>query len=283
MRRLSLILILAACGCHSGERRSPGEAPEPLQASVSSDAPSSLRGGGPRSADAAPGGLIWMFPGIEGSKLFLSAARMALRDAGFKGDIRTFSWGRVFGGLNNLVKLDENRAKAAETAAEIARFRRENPEATIDLIGYSGGGGIAVFVAEALPAEACIRHLILCQPALSPRYDLTAALRHVDGKLVNFHCLSDDVTLGWGTRTFGTIDRRFVVSAGNCGFELEYAVQDEALRSRVEQKCWESEAFWTGHYGGHAGIITYGWNRKYVAPYLVGGRSGTGDVEKAAK
>ena len=215
-------------------------------------------------------GLVWMFPGVGGGPWSLQGAYRAFRDAGVDGDIRIHEWDLPgYDILGRLQRIAENRAQAARVAGEMAAYRREHPAGRIDLVGYSAGGGIALLVAAALPDDVRLRNLILVQPAVSPTYDLTAALRHVDGRLVSFNCPSDWLTLGLGTELFGTVDRQLTAAAGKDGFELETAVPDSALRAKVFQRRWSPEMLWSGHIGNHVNILLYAWNRKYVAPYLL--------------
>ncbi|MGE0479399.1 MAG: hypothetical protein AB7Q17_02895 [Phycisphaerae bacterium] len=213
-------------------------------------------------------GLVYFFPGIEGGPWMLEWARRAARDAGCEAEFRTLDWQRL-DVLGNLVELERNRARAAQVAAEIVAFRNASPTAPIDLVGYSGGGGLAVMIAEALPESLRIRNLVLVHAAISPTHDLAAALRRIDGLLVNFYSHGDWVILGLGTRAFGAIDREHTDSAGHVGFDLTRAVPDLALRERVRQVRWTPEMIRSGHWGGHATIITYGFNKTYVAPYLL--------------
>jgi len=216
-------------------------------------------------------GLIWMIPGILGAPSMLADACRGLEDAGVRSAIEVYDWQRdeLFGALANLMDRDQNLRHAAEIALAITTYARTHAERPIDVVGYSGGGGLAVMVAEALPEDVRLRHLILVQAAISPDYDLGAALAHVDGKLINFHSAFDWAILGLGTRALGTMDRANVVSAGKVGFNLAVAVPNEALRRRVEQPEWTLAMLTSGHYGGHLGMLTYGWNRKYLAPYLI--------------
>ena len=216
-------------------------------------------------------GLVWMFPGVEGGGWALTGARDALRDAGVRAEIRTYEWNRPLGFVTNLVEYQENRDRAADVARQIADYRVLHPRAPIDLIGYSGGGGMALMVAEALPVSVRLRHVILAQPAVSPDYDLTEALRRVDGRLVNFCSPYDVFLLGLGTTLIGTMDRRHVASAGKNGFKLPLALTDHDLAARFEQRNWSPEALATGHVGTHYGILLYQWNQQYVAPYLLPG------------
>lgn len=213
-------------------------------------------------------GLIYVFPGIEGGAWSMAAVYRAYRDAGIESAIRVYEWPDRAAALTNLMSYDRNRLEAARIADEIAVYRRDHPRQPVDLVGYSGGGGMAVMTVEALPADVRVRNVILVQAALSREYDLTNLLWHVDGRLVNFHSPRDWVILGVGTRVCGTMDRTRGPSAGKDGFDLTRAVADESMRNCVEQVSWNAGMLWTGHYGGHYPIVLGEWNRRYVAPYL---------------
>ncbi len=87
------------------------------------------------------------------------------------------------------------------------------------MVAKSGGAGIAVRALEWL-ADDAVERAILLAPAISPRYDLTAALRAVRREIVVFWSPLDVVVLGAGTRLFGTIDRVKTVGAGLVGFRV---------------------------------------------------------------
>jgi pimeloyl-ACP methyl ester carboxylesterase len=214
-------------------------------------------------------GLIWMFPGVEGGPRTLSEARRALRDMGVGGRIRTHDYGRPFGMLANLMAYEGNREAAAHIATQIVEYRVKHPNTTIDLVGYSGGGGMAVMVAEALPEDVRLRNVVLCQPAISPTYNLSDALRRIDGKLVNLYAPNDWFMLGWGTCVFGTMDRQFVAAAGKDGFTEPLVLDDLKLAGHFVQQKWTPDLITKGHGGMHMGILSYGWNRNTVAPWLV--------------
>ena len=217
-------------------------------------------------------GLVWMVPGIEGHPCRLSWACRGLRDAGVDAKIHVYDWSRpLLDPLKNLEDYEGNLQRAGEIAEQLATYRRAHPQASVDLVGYSGGGGLAVMVVEALPEDVRLRNVILVQPALSPGYDLTAALSRIDGKLVNFFSPYDWLILGLGTRVFGTMDRREVASAGKERFDLARAVREPTLRAKVEQRGWELRMIGDGHIGTHLSMLSYWWNRRYVAPYLLGG------------
>ncbi len=221
-------------------------------------------------------GSVWVFPGVEGGRWSVGRPIKAFRDAGVTAAIEIHDWHRPFGTITNLAAHKRNRKDAARIAGQITAYTRAHPTNPVDLVGYSGGGGMAVFVAEALPEDVHVRNIVLAQPALSPDYDLSAALAHVDGKLVNYYSKLDWLTLGLGTTIFGTMDRKHTPSAGHLGFTIESAVPDPTQRARVEQHAWTLDMLPTGHLGNHLSILLYQWNKRYVARYLLpmGGQAG---------
>jgi pimeloyl-ACP methyl ester carboxylesterase len=215
-------------------------------------------------------GLVYVFPGIGCGAWCMGEAYKGLREAGVDQAVWINEWDTPFyNALGHLADHESNRAQARVAAEKIAAFHRRQPEAPIDLLGYSGGGGLAVMVAEALPADVRVRHLVLAQAAVSPDYDLSRVLRNVRGKVVNLYCPGDWFILGVGTTTFGTVDREHTASAGKDGFNAAAAVPDPAQRHRLVQDSWSRETFArSGHAGGHIGILGRGWNREFVGPWL---------------
>jgi len=214
-------------------------------------------------------GLVWVFPGVEGGASSVADAVRAFRDAGVESAIEIHDWQRPFGLISNLVSYERNRADAARIAERLADYATEHPHVPIDLVGYSGGGGMAIMVAEALPPHVRLRNIVLGQPALSVDYDLTPAAAHVDGRIVNFHSDYDWVILGAGTSLMGTMDRKHGPSAGWHGFKADEAVADEALRYKLVQQKWTPEMIRDGHLGGHAYMFSYAWNKRWIAPWLM--------------
>ena len=124
-------------------------------------------------------GLIWMFPGVEGGEWLLHEPRRAFRDAGVKSAIYTHKWRYPLGILPNLMDHKGNSEDAVRVAQEIDHYQQQYPGRPIDLVGYSGGGGLAIMVAERLPENVHLRNVVLIHPAVSRDYDLTRALSRV--------------------------------------------------------------------------------------------------------
>lgn len=211
--------------------------------------------------------IVWLFPGIEGGPIYLAGIERALRRGGVDATYRQFDWQRLLG-LDNLTDLPGNVGRAEAVARDIAGELDSNPDAIVDVVGYSGGGGLALLAMRALPLRAHIRNLILIQPAISPDFDLTDVLTHIDGVLVNFYSPTDWLVLGLGTKALGTIDRKHVDSAGRYGFDLECAVPNASQRAKLFQQPWTDDMRQSGHGGGHASMVVGRWNTWFVAPWL---------------
>ena len=80
--------------------------------------------------------------------------------------------------------------------------------------------------------EEAVERVVLLAPALSPGYDLTAALRAVRREIVVFWSPLDLIVLGAGTRLFGTIDRVKTIGAGLVGFRVPAVNAADPARSR---------------------------------------------------
>lgn len=217
-------------------------------------------------------GCLFMIPGIEGTIWQLRGMIRGLRDAGIDQAIVPIPWGkRVFRQLHNLCAIGPNRERARSIAARIAAHKAAWPEAPVTLLGYSGGGGMAILTAESLPEGVVLERLILVAAAVSPRYDLSRALFRTRQGIINYYSPRDWAFLGVGTSVFGTIDRRRGSSAGRVGFRDEQGRLVDA--PRVVQVAWKKEWAELGHNGGHLGWLSLRWAREVLAAELA--RSGS--------
>ncbi len=215
-------------------------------------------------------GAIWMFPGIFGGDWSLAEARRGFRDAGVQQAIYCFDWQRpgLMDPFPNLMDEAGNRERAARCAQEITAYAQAYPGRPICLVGYSGGAGVALMVAEALAPKVRLQNVLLVHGAVSPDYNLACVLERVDGKLVNFYSSLDWFMLGLGTTVFGTIDRQYTAAAGKVGFDLEQAVPNLSDRHKIVQVAWDIGQCKNWHFGNHLNMIVCDWNKNRVAPYL---------------
>jgi pimeloyl-ACP methyl ester carboxylesterase len=215
-------------------------------------------------------GLVWLFPGLIGVPWELGPAYRGLCAAGLDEEVQFFQWDIPAPDFfAHLTRYDANRKLAADVADQVAGYRQSFPEQRIDLVGYSAGGFMVVQVLEALPADVHVHNVVLVEPAISPGYDLTAALAHVDGELVNFYCDQDWLHSGLFTLVFGTMDRKNSVTAGLIGLDLSQAAPDPELAAKVHQIAWSTIMIPYGHTGDHTCILKARWNEYFVSPYVV--------------
>jgi hypothetical protein len=212
-------------------------------------------------------GLILLLPGVECTTHSMAGLHQGLRDAGYDGAIDLDIWGsRPFGTFRNLRAYELNRQRATRMAGKLAAHQQEHPRATVSIIGYSGGGAMAVFVAEALPEGMLLDRVVLLGGAISPTYDLAPVLQRCRRGVVNFYSQRDWFMGGWGTETFGTMDRVKTQAAGRRGFRTP---SGELLNvPGLEQIAWDRNWRPLGHGGGHAGWLDRRWVRQVLAPYF---------------
>lgn len=221
-------------------------------------------------------GCVYLLPGVESGAWQWRDAVAGLREGGVDQAVRVVEWGdRPFGSLSNLVSYAKNRERARAIAADISAYASAHPQHPVTLIGYSGGGGLAVLTAEALPEGTRLDRLILIAAALSPQYDLSTARLACRDPIINFRSERDRLTLGVGTSLFGTIDRSFCASAGKSGFE-------GTGEDKVVQIAWRLEWRKLGHGGGHVGWLSGAWAREVLAPQIPRARRGSACSEAMA-
>lgn len=205
-------------------------------------------------------GRMLVLPGVYNTRFQLAGfvRRAGALLPGF--DIEVRRWGTPLLPLRNLRAHERNVETAEALAAEIAEWRESHPTEPFYLVGYSGGGGMAVLVADALPDGVEIDRLILIAPAISPSYPLERDVLSNVRELVVNYASTRDIQVGWGTRTFGTIDREHVDSAGAVGFETD--------DPKVVQWHWSPDDRELGHRGNHVAYLGRRWQTAALMPAL---------------
>ena len=205
-------------------------------------------------------GRLILLPGIHNTLFhldgFIDAAQLSLPN--FTVDMRR--WGLPLLGIHNLRAAQDNRTFAQGVAADITRWRRENPDALLFLVGYSGGGGVASLVLEELPEGVAIDRLILVAPAISAGFEIERlAAQHVSEYVVNY-ASEKDLQVGLGTRLFGTIDRKYEYAAGFSGFD--------AQSDNLVQWHWRASDREFGHMGNHVAYLGRRWQLGFLLPAI---------------
>jgi hypothetical protein len=84
-------------------------------------------------------------------------------------------------------------------------------------------------------------------------------LPHVREFVANYSS-ERDLQVGWGTRTFGTIDRKRTASAGAVGFDFTHP---QLLEYR-----WSTADEPLGHFGNHIAYLGPRWQTAKLLPAL---------------
>jgi pimeloyl-ACP methyl ester carboxylesterase len=211
-------------------------------------------------------GCVIMLPGIEGNAWQLEGTYNGLRDAGVEQAIEIIPWGSPpLSSLPNLIDIEENRRRADRIAAKIASYRKARPDAPITLVGFSGGGGLAILTLEALDEGVQVDRAILIAAAISNHYDVNRVLPRCRHEMINIYSRLDTV-VSTGTTVFGTIDRENSISAGHSGFVDATGAMIE--RSKLRQIGWTPAWITLGHHGGHIGCLARPWAHDVLAPLV---------------
>ena len=213
-------------------------------------------------------GYVMMIPGVESYSWMFKPALKGLQEAGVRADVELRQWGvSPLGTFLNLTRLKVNRQRAKEIAVALVEFHRSHPDVPVTIIAYSGGSAIALFAAEALPPDIQLEKIVIIGPAVSPYYDLGPALARTRRGITTFYSARDTFMLGWGTRTFGTMDRVHTNAAGLVGF-LD---KDAKLRQTpgLKQIPWREEWRCLGHDGKHPGWLAGEWTREVLAREVI--------------
>ena len=128
---------------------------------------------------------------------------------------------------------------------------------------------MAIWTLEDLPPQVEVDDVFLLAPAISPQYDLTAALAHVRGHMFVFSSQGDEVVLGLGCRLLGTMDGVRTDAAGRVGFIRPKNADVEQYKKLVERPY---EAAWMhyGNFGDHIGPMSWPFVARFVAPLVIG-------------
>jgi pimeloyl-ACP methyl ester carboxylesterase len=170
-------------------------------------------------------GLVVILPGIEGESPLNHDIRLGLVQGGADCAMPIYSWGRPVPGLGvllNQVDFIGNRLAGIRIANMIAQYQDAYPDRPVYVVGHSGGGGVAVFTAEAmadLPGDRKIDGLVLLSASISAGYDLSKAAGRCKSGIVNFYNKGDVGLLGVGTIVAGNVDGGHGPSAGFIGFD----------------------------------------------------------------
>jgi hypothetical protein len=215
----------------------------------------------------AGGTYLIHLPGVGGDSPFDRWWMNELELGGAVSRIELYDWTRHDPWMGALTAYAQNHREALKVADLIMQRRLADQHARIVVSGESGGAAPLIWALEKLPQGAMVDDVVLVAPAISPGYDLSAALRHIRGKMYSFNSAGDWFILGWGTSTFGTMDGKKCQAAGRYGFVLPRRADAREYKKLVQipynpdwMKYWD--------FGGHTGAMSAAFARHVVAPML---------------
>ena len=205
-------------------------------------------------------GLVIILPGIEGESDMNHGIREGLMDGGVEYALTIHSWGVPVPGIGMVINQTNvlgNRLAGVGVAKVVAEYQTSHPGKPVYIVGHSGGGGVAVFAAEALAdmeGDHSVDGLILLSASISGDYNLSKALSRSRNGLVNFYNTADTALLGVGTGILGNVDGGHAPSAGRVGFEKTFP--------RVYQVSVDSSD------DPHASATRPSYGAAYIAPWV---------------
>ncbi len=213
-------------------------------------------------------GLVLVLTGMHGRLWLTENIAVGLDRAETDQAVKMYDWTQmgVLFPLLNLRAEDRNREAAAGIAEFVREYKREYPGRPVTLVGYSAGGPMAIWTAEALSPQRELEGIIVLASPLQPDYDLRPALAASRKGVVSFHSRHDWLYLGLGTIIFGTMDGGRGVSAGNVGFEPPEPDADGY--DHLFQVPWQSDMAKLGYMGTHLTIGAPRFVAAYLAPLI---------------
>jgi len=223
----------------------------------------------PEKLDA---GLVVILPGIEGESGANRDIRDGLDAAGVDRSLQIWHWGRplpLLGLVVNQIDFIGNYLAGDRVAQRIMEYQDNYPDRPVHIIGHSGGGGIAVMAAAALPEDRKIDGVVLLSASISSNHDMSKALKRCSNGVVNFYNRDDLVLLGLVTTVLGNVGGAHGPSAGLTGFNVPDMSGNEE-KQQAYRKLYQaplSEAMLQGA-GAHFSTTQPHFVSTYVTPWL---------------
>ena len=221
-------------------------------------------------------GLVIILPGIEGESPLNHGIRDGLDLAGVGHGLPIYAWGRPVPGIGPLLNQMDfigNRLAGAGVAQMVMDYQDSHPGKPVYLVGHSGGGGVAVFAAEALPEGRKLDGLVLLSASISSPYNLTKALSRCHNGIVNFYNPDDIGLLGIGTTVVGNVDGARGPAAGLGGFDKPRP-GDPSAKQLAYTRVFQVQVT-PGMTGGnddpHAAVTRANFVSAYVARWVLAG------------
>ncbi len=192
-------------------------------------------------------GLVVILPGIQGIDAHSHQIRSGLVRGGVHRAMVLQSWGKPIPGLGMLLNQIDPfgvRIDAMAIADKIMRYQEVFPDKPVHVIGHSGGGALAVFIADSLAdrlnaGAAPIDGIVLLSPSISTIYDYTKATRACKVGILNCYNPNDTGLLGVGTTVMGNLDGWHGPAAGMLGFDSPNDLDSQEKKDAYANKLFQ--------------------------------------------
>ncbi|HVP10996.1 MAG TPA: hypothetical protein VMV94_07390 [Phycisphaerae bacterium] len=207
-------------------------------------------------------GLIVMYPGDDGGSTEMVGFYTGLREAGVDQAIESIRWTLPMEtALFRIPFWMRFPAWAQQEAQRIATYQATYPGAPVTLLGFSGGGMVAIVVAEQMPGDAMVDRVLLLSPGVSPDYDLKPMLAKVRDRVIVYWSPKEAQLGGALLLLMGTVDGNYTAAAAISGFNQ--------TAPKLEQVEWSEEMTAFGNNGDHTDYFwNIPWIREYVAKWV---------------
>lgn len=196
-----------------------------------------------------------------------------LRDAGFTGAFDEFPWETGLGVVADQTEsVAAKRAQARKLAKQIMAYQAQYPGAPVHIMGLSAGTAIVAFTLEELPESAPVDTAVMLSGSLSSSYDLSKALRRVQGDLY-VTTSSHDAILTVAVPALGSADRKEVgddvVGVDGCHVPPGASAETRRLYSKIVLIGWDPSFVKYGDSGGHTDTAHSAFVQHVIAPLII--------------
>jgi hypothetical protein len=216
----------------------------------------------PMFGPKAQNGITFYCPGAGNFDFGDIGIRQGLQAAGYQGQVAAVLWTSGLGpGVDQ--RLGNARIGGLRLARTIEQYHKKYPGRPVNVIGLSAGTGVAIWALEDLKPGHSVDNVVLLGSSLWHRYDVSKALRRVDGRIFNYYS-PEDIILAGPMKVFGTIDGVFGEDgAGAVG------LHSPGGGDRVVNIRWEPAFKRYGNFGNHTDGTRAPFVKQYISRHIV--------------